>query len=176
MRQFILFISILTSVCCYAQKSAWKATKFPGDELLGNPAYTAYSMEKNGSRIVFWSNDDAFRITEAYHIFEYTHKDYSDKDEFDVIIGFYNLKDELVNSMKKTFYVEDGHGYPKYPSLCDVVRYITEEQGYVRLVAELYNTVATYDIKVPCFNNPVKRTTNNTVRRKTSTPTKTRKK
>lgn len=176
MRHLVLFLTIIASLSCYAQKSAWKATKFPGDELLGNPSYTAYSMEKEGSRLVFWSNDDSFRITERYHVFDYTHESYSDKDEFSVLIGFYDLAGNLIESKTERFYVEDGHGYPKYPSLCDVVRYINEEKGYVRLVAELYNTLSSYDIKVPCFNNPVKRPTSTPAKRKTTTPTKSRKK
>jgi hypothetical protein len=44
-------------------------------------------------------------------------------------------------------YVDD------FPTWKYIISYLRNEKGYVRIIAPLYNTNETFDIKVPCIKN-----------------------
>ena len=142
----------------------WEKTYHPEDKLMGTQAYTSYYYtDALGNGFVYWSDSDVkFRVITTEGIF-----DYSITSEGQHIIhckvGFYNDEDVLVEDKNMILRVVNGNasqaemfnpignfGVNKRKGK-ELLKYINEEQGYVRVVATLYGG-GLFDIKIPCMN------------------------
>ena len=143
-----------------AQK--WTTNNFEADELKGVSAYTShcYEDEKNNS-FIFWTNSDYnFRIVVATGgIFDYrrTTLGPSVYKTIDITVGFYDIKDNLIDKKKITMDVDDNSTFASRPwnhkNGKKVLKYLMGNQGYIRIIAPLYAKNIPFDIKVPCLQN-----------------------
>ncbi len=148
----IICMLIIASVHTFAQ--SWKTTEFKADELKGTEAYTAFTYnDESGNSFVFWSNTDkAIRIINEEKLF-----DSNMNGEIWVKVGFYDDTDKLTQKKDMVFKMINGTysiaetRYKKEAAI--ILKYLKEEKGYIRFIAPQYQTVATWEIKVPCLNN-----------------------
>lgn len=105
-----------------------------------------------------WSNEDNyFRITSSYHIFDYTLEKI-----VNVIVGFYDKDNNLIEKINMTFWPNDDDPTEAISSHVmlknkkkgrKVMQYLKNEEGYIRLLAPLYRSNYDFDLRVPCIKS-----------------------
>jgi hypothetical protein len=76
-----------------------------------------------------------------------------------ITIGFYDSQDNLVDNSKIKMKIEDDSRYACVLNTLvnktakKVIKYLNEQDGYVRIIAPLYGTNSEFDIKVLCHKN-----------------------
>lgn len=144
----IFILAIFFSLNMAAQ-SGWSLKDFPSDELKGIKGYTAYTYsDEKGSSLVMWDNsNNQFRITCDNGIFDY------DVDHFvRVIIGFYDVNNNLTAKKEISFFVPAGKsGQATYTGkrvTMMMKKLLLLGKGYVRIIAPLYGK-DDYELDVP---------------------------
>lgn len=164
-RHFIEIFFLLVSISLNSQ-SVWNMTEHPGDKLKGTEYYRSYSYaNEKGDKIILWSNEeDYFRIISNSHIFNYNQY----KTTL-ATIGFYDKDENLVENFSMGFIVDDENSRIAHNSTFlknrkkgeQIVKYLTSEEGYVRIIVDLYNSYSDFDLMIPCFTTATKNSINN---------------
>jgi len=150
-----IYLLILVNLLVLGKLSAqtgWSSNEHKGDELKGTESYYSYKFEDSEENdFIYWSNSDYnFRIISGSHIF-----DYSSSKMISITVGFYSIDDNLIDKGTTTLVVssENSH-FAEVPGKKigrKVLKYLNENEGYVRIIAPLYGTLASFDIKIPCM-------------------------
>ncbi len=140
----------------------WSKTSWDADELTEREAYDSYRYtDEIGNSFVFWSNSDAdFRIISALGIFDYEGANHN----FWALIGLYDENDELLEKFEIRFLAVEGMGNQAEANLTPfrrpipnpercrkLLQFLTQRQGYARIVAPLFGTNNKFDLTVPCM-------------------------
>jgi len=139
-------------LCKMSAQIGWHSTVFKADELKGTESYISYMYEDEGENsFIYWSNNDQnFRIISGSHIF-----DYNSSKLITVTIGLYSSDDKLIDKSNTTLLVSrDNSHFASVPGKKvgkKVLNYLNEDEGYIRIIAPLYGTLVSFDIKVPCM-------------------------
>ncbi len=149
-RFLIIFLSVVGfSINTMAQK--WFVNEHEADALKKKEAYSSYRYEdENGNNFVYWSyslKSGDYRITTSSDIFDYNQNRF-----MDITIGLYDIQGNLVDKIKDKAKVEDGANFAKSCKK-KIIKYLNEQEGYIRIIAPLYGTTADYDIKVVCHKS-----------------------
>ena len=160
-----LIVCLMTMVLSVnAQNKKWVSMSHDADELTETEAYTSLIYTDAKGSVVLWDNDnEKFRIA-ANGVFDskVDTNGWSMKKRsmFKAIIGYYNVDDKLISKKKCYFEIGANHSQAhniKYQFNREegkyIISYLRNEKGYVRIIAPLYNTNETFDIKVPCIKN-----------------------
>ncbi len=135
----------------FAQKN-WQVTIHPADELQKTKEYTSYMyIDENGNNFVFWSNSKNVRIVNNEGIFDV------DANNFiKATIGYYDINSKLIKKESKKFHTEnDSYTIAEIPfwnGAKNLIKYLQENDGYVRILAPQYQKVSPWEIIVPCLN------------------------
>ncbi|MCR4836019.1 MAG: hypothetical protein K5899_06500 [Bacteroidaceae bacterium] len=157
-RLLLLFLS-LVGLCTNIMAQKWIVKEHEADALKKQKAYTSYKFEDaNENAFVYWTwslKDGDFRIVNSsQQIF-----DYNDKRIMEITIGFYDNQDNLLEKTKTRMKVEED---PQFASVLNVlsnktckkvIKFLNEQEGYVRIIAPLYLTATDFDIKVLCHKS-----------------------
>lgn len=151
-KAFIICMMMLSSAQLFAQ--SWSKTEFKADELKGMEAYIAYTYkDEKGNSFIYWSNTDKrLRVIDKKELFNS-----NANNEIWLTIGFYDKSDKLVKKKEMIFYtINDTYNtaenrYKKEAAM--ILKYLKEEKGYIRFLANQFQTTAVWDMKVPCLNN-----------------------
>jgi hypothetical protein len=133
----------------------WFVKEHKADALKKQKAYTSYRFTDNDDNsFIYWSwslKDGDFRIsTSSSHIFDYNSSDY-----MQITVGFYDNQDNLIDNGNYRVKVEKDRQFAR-GSKKSIIKYLNEQEGYVRIIAPLYGTTVNYEIKVLChksYNN-----------------------
>ena len=151
---FTTVIFIFSAISLFAHKG-WQATVHPADELRNTKEYISYAYkDEYGNEFIFWSHyKNDFRICCAEGIFDYHTSNYSNTGYFDATIGYYDNDDNLVKKEKITMRLVNDNGQIAEKGALkkgNVVKYLKEGVGYIRILAPQFEKVGTWEIKVPC--------------------------
>ena len=161
-----ILISLLLGLMCYSVTNAqkWDTTFFAADELEGIEAYYAFHiMDATGNVFNFWSNDDKnFRVVCSSGIFNWS-------GNFHIVkatIGYYDVSNKLVEKKDIQLVVADGQGDVAEPNTSigissisnkkkaiQLLNYLQNEEGYVRILIPLYGRNDKFDLTIPCIRN-----------------------
>lgn len=159
--KLILFLALLFSINISAQEqTGWEIDHHEGDELRKIEAYDSYMYtDENDNSFVYWSNSkDNFRIILSGGIFDFETSVYGRNvyRRVNVTIGYYDENGNLVDKGKTGMDVRDGQerqaSHPYLKTGKKVIKYLEQNKGYVRIVAPVYGSNVSFDIKVPCRN------------------------
>ena len=132
----------------------WNISEHQADLMKNQKAYTSYRYEDNkGNGFVYWSNSNYdLRIYSGEGIF-----DYSERRFVDVMFGIYDINDNLLEKSSITLKVEKNAAFATVPykkkTAVKVIKYLNENEGYVRILAPLYGNTLGYELIVPCRKN-----------------------
>lgn len=148
-----------------ANAQGWQTSIVKGDELKGNPEYTAYTYEDNGNGFIFWSlKDDSFRLHSGNGMFNYQNIRGTQGNHIVLgLVGFYDESGKLIDKIENFCIELDDEGTPnqahpnRYTSkggnnkknTVKILKYLTNSKGSVRFVYELYGGKE-FDLRVPC--------------------------
>lgn len=155
MKKF-LFIIVFIGIQLSAVGQSWSTTEHKSDAMKKTKAYTSYKFEDaSGNQFIYWTwseKDGDFRIITNQDIFNYGERRF-----IAVNIGFYDNQDNLLDKSTITLKVEEDPQFARVPykkkTAVKTIKYLNENEGYVRIIAPLYGTTREYDIKVPCKKN-----------------------
>lgn len=148
-----------------AISDGWMATTHDADELIGNESYTSLIYSTDVGSIVLWDNETKkFRIITNNELFDSDVQkagwNPSYRSLFVATIGFYNLDNKLLKKKKVWFEIGSNHrqavstaGSSGKNEGKDVVTYLRNNKGYIRIVAPLHLTNLNFDLKIPCLQN-----------------------
>ena len=151
---------------CYSVANAqkWDTTFFAADELEGIEAYYAYHItDSTGNVFNFWSNDDKnFRVVCSSGIFDWS-------GNFHIVkatIGYYDASKKLIEKKDIQLVVADGRGdvaelntsigitaVSNKKKAIQLLNYLRDEEGYVRILIPLYGRNDKFDLTIPCIRN-----------------------
>ena len=149
--------------------NGWAVKTHEADELIGTKSYTkSYTSliySTNVGSVVLWDDEvKKFRIISDDGLFDFevtkASWDLSYGILFVATIGLYDLNGKLIK--KKKVWFEKGANYSQAVSTAgssgknegkDVITFLRNNKGYVRIVAPLSSTNLIFDIKVPCLKN-----------------------
>ena len=156
----ILALASVTGV--HAQ--SWSIQHFDGDELKKTESYDAYTFtSESGDKFVYWSNDEKnFRIINNSIAAPFNYRAISVPFTLDltnvmkhVKVGFYNENGKLEDSDDTEMIVPNGQ--ETFASVTGkkvakkVIKFLESgKPGYVRIVAPLYGSNVSFDIKITC--------------------------
>lgn len=145
--------------------NGWAVKTYEADELIGTKSYTSLIYSTNVGSVVLWDNEvKKFRIISDDGLFDFKVTkagwDWSDRTLFVATIGLYDLNGKLIK--KKKVWFEKGANHSQAVSTAgssgknegkDVITFLRNNKGYVRIVAPLSSTNLNFDIKIPCLKN-----------------------
>lgn len=157
---FILAFASVTGV----QAQSWSSQHFDGDELKKTESYDAYTFtSESGDNFIYWSNNDKnFRIINNSIAAPFSYRAISVPFTLDltnvmkhVKVGFYDQNGKLVETDDTEMIVPNGQetfaSVPGKKVAKKVIKFLESgKPGYVRIVAPLYGSNASFDIKIPC--------------------------
>lgn len=158
-----LIVCLMTMVVSVNAQNEWVVSEHEADELLETEAYKSVVYTSNDCGIVLWDNESAkFRILSDKGTFdtEVVKWAFKYRSVFTAIVGYYDINGKLLSKKKCQF--EIGSNHRQAHSMKDtwghnegknVISFLRNEKGYVRLIAPLSGTNSKFDIKVPCMNN-----------------------
>lgn len=163
-----VFLSFLALIAITANAQNWEKTVEPGDELKGTTDAVKYKMVDSLARqvIAFYQPGDYWKVGIGGNIFQGDKRGRIHKNTLNTItyatIGFYDEQNHLIKKWENCM-VELTNGWQvaeassniwgKTSKGCrDVVPYIVNERGYVRIIIPTYRGKE-FDMKVPCLNN-----------------------
>ena len=141
--------------------NGWVKIFFEADELTD----TSMEYENEIGSVVLWDNEDkVFRVISKDEMFNGKVENWTlgkHKTIFTAIIGFYDINKKLVKKTKCTFEIGANHHegnairnpYYTKNDRKDIIEYLKNGNGFVRIVAPLSLTNKNFDIMVPCLNN-----------------------
>lgn len=149
----------LIGLCTSTMAQKWVANEHKADPLKKQKAYTSYRFEDaNENLFIYWTwslKDGDFRIVTSSHIFNYE----NDKKIFKATIGFFDTQDNMIDESKVNMKVEKDAQYASVLNTLTnktakkMIKYLNEQEGYVRIIAPLYGTNQDFDIKVYCHKS-----------------------
>ena len=148
------------SLNAMAQK--WTVIEHEADALKKEKAYTSYRFEDaNENLFIYWTwslkNGDFRIVNSSSHIFDYRER--NNNKIMEITVGFYDSQDNLINNSKINMKVEKD---PQYAIVLNtltnktakkLIKYLNEEEGYIRIIAPLYGTNTDFDIKILCHKS-----------------------
>ena len=155
-------IAITIPQVANAQK--WDTTFFAADELERIEAYYAFHVtDSTGNVFNFWSNDNKnFRVVSSSGIFNWS-------GNFHIVkatIGYYDVSNKLIERNDIQLVVADGRGDMAEPNTSigigsisnkkkaiELLNYLQNEEGYVRILIPLYGRNDKFDLTIPCIRN-----------------------
>lgn len=161
----ILFIIVclMAMVVSVNAQNGWISTSFEADDLTEQEAYTSLIYTTDNGSVVLWDNNDKyFRLISYIGSFDTKVTQWSFRyiDIFKAIVGYYDTNDNCIKKSKCQF--ESGVNHSEAKNMKDtmahnegknIIKFLKEEKGYIRIVAPLFNSHENFDIKVPCLNN-----------------------
>lgn len=163
-----LMTMVVTLVALTAGAQTWERTVEPGDELKGTQEMVKYKMTDSIARqvIAFYQPGDYWKVGIGGNIFQPDKRGVIHKGTYNMIayatIGFYDENDKLVKKWENCMVEVTNGGQVAEASKNvwgktskgsrDVVPYIMNERGYVRIIIPTYRGKE-FDMKVPCLNN-----------------------
>lgn len=148
-----------------ANNNGWIISYHEPDELTGSKGYNSMTYLNETGGVVLWSTEaKKFRVISNEELFDSEIRIFGwlreTKNVFCAIIGMYDINNKLLK--KKNCWFEIGANYLQGHSTIgasgknegkDIVEYLRNGKGYIRIVAPLSGTNAKFDLKVPCMNN-----------------------
>lgn len=151
MKKLLFIVSFL--FCMSTMSAQWESTFHPADELKKTKEYTSYMYtDASGNCLIFWSNSKKnYRITCENEVFD------CDVNHFiSVIVGFYDENGNLKRKKKNKLHItNDNYQMADLSSMfgnSDVVTFLKEEKGYIRILVPVFRSVSPLEIRVPCMN------------------------
>lgn len=178
MKKFIMaLVCLMTMVMSVnAQVNGWKIGTTEADELLGTTEDTYYLyMDGDKGGVIFYKSEPKKLYLIAPDDAMFNTRDLGFRDfgrsgnvvGVFITYGMYNNNDKLVKKDKNCVFEEIGRevanrivsrkgtgmGMTMRNVGKELIEYMKNEKGYVRIVAPLFHTNRNFDIKVPCMNN-----------------------
>ena len=156
---------ILFAFVFNAQAQKWEHYVIEADELLEVKGHESdVFTDEAGNVFVMWSDEDLnFRIISATSIFDYM----GDIRSVMATIGYYDMNNKFIEKNDIQLLVSEGQGnqaepnmipmmrpFPNKKRVAELLQFVRESQGYVRILVPLYGTNTRFDIRIPCLNNP----------------------
>ncbi len=151
MKKLFLFIMCSFVFSIANAQNGWTSTLHEADALKKTKEYTSYCYKDDqGNSFIYWSNSNNFRLINAEGVF-----DVDINEHVKVIVGYYDLNDNLIKQENKRLSVEadDYTMVDSYTSGKKMIEYLNNEKGYLRILCPTYQRVSPVEIKVPCKNN-----------------------
>lgn len=166
MKHFITFLTaiILMVVASYTAQAqsnihpigSWFTVKIDSDELLEQSNDTVFSfLTEDGDKLFHYdSHPNAFIVSIEDGIFDFKTSRYSTTYTETIIVGYYNNDGELIDK-EETYLFKLGNGFSNgYFGSTKMYKYMTTNNGYVRIVARKYRGNS-FDAKIPTWvTNP----------------------
>ena len=165
LKKIITIALVLCAFAFDAQSQYWDHLITEADELTGEKGYESdIYTDENENVFVMWSDEDInFRIISGTSIFNYI----GDIRSVMATVGYYDLNNKLIEKNEIQLLVSEGQANQAEPNMVPMIRpipnkkrvpqllkFVRNNQGYVRILVPLYGTNARFDIKIPCLNNP----------------------
>lgn len=129
----------------------WYVTEHQADEMKKQEAYTSFRFEdENGNAFIYWTfSSSDFRIVSNSGVFNYNERRF-----VPITVGFYDKDNKLLEKSEITLKVEEDAQIARVPykkkTATKALKYINENEGYIRIIAPLYGRIADFEIKVLC--------------------------
>lgn len=151
MKKF-LFIGAMLFFTMQTFAQEWSSTLHKADELRGTKEYVSFMYEdKEKNTFIFWSHyKNDFRIICNEGIF-----DYDKNNSFVATFGYYDENGQLKKKQKITMFLESGNPKTASPGMFkkgEVVKYLKEGRGYIRILAKQFERVSLWEMKIPCMD------------------------
>ena len=154
----MMAMSTFTNAQTVPQVNTWLSLDIQGDELTGSSDDVAFAFitEKGNGITRYASHPATFVLSANKDIFDFQTSRYSSLVSENVIVGYYNENDELIDK-EETYLFKLGKYSTGVLESEKLLNYMTNKPGFVRFRAKLYRGTY-FDEKVSTWKStpPVK--------------------